>query len=397
MHAFLSLTTAFTLVSAPTPMAAPLQQPVWLCKPGSTADFCETTALNATVVNPGGATSVEPFERPQQRPVDCFYVYPTVNLLPESTPPTAEDEEETVTLMQAGRLTQHCRMFAPMYRQAPLTSYVIGGLGLPTDFETGYQDVKQAFAHYWNNDNLDPATGKRRGVVFLGHSQGAAVVARLLQEEFDGKPEKSDQLVAAYIMGTDVKVPMDATSGGGNDPGATFQHIPSCERPNPSAPIPTGCVVAFSAYDMPAADADKAALGRTTNLTHRVLCSSPSALLTGARHTDTLPMRAYMPTRQLLRGNILSPSGALTLLFGDYRPTTYPTGYATYPGQVTGRCTWATGTKGRVDWLQVDGLENIKKNHTALGLHVMDFNVDAGGIGDLVAAQAATWTAGQGH
>lgn len=109
MHGVLSLTAALTL--AATSLVAPLQQPVWLCKPGMASDICETTRLDATVVNLDGTTAAEPFERPQQRPVDCFYAYPTVNLLPESTPPTAEDEEKGVTLTQVGRLSARCRVF----------------------------------------------------------------------------------------------------------------------------------------------------------------------------------------------------------------------------------------------------------------------------------------------
>ncbi|MEU7003224.1 DUF3089 domain-containing protein [Nonomuraea sp. NPDC046570] len=394
MHGVLSLTAALTL--AATSLVAPLQQPVWLCKPGMASDICETTRLDATVVNLDGTTAAEPFERPQQRPVDCFYAYPTVNLLPESTPPTAEDEEKGVTLTQVGRLSARCRVFVPLYRQAPLTSYVIGGIGLPADFETGYQDLKQAFTHYWDNDNTDPVTGVRRGIVILGHSQGAAGVMRLLREEFDGRPDRSDRLVSAYILGGDVKVPIDGAAGGGADPVSTFQHLPACERPSAAAPIPTGCVVAYSAYDMEAADVDAAALGRAPDAAHRVLCVNPSAILAGSQQSATTPLRPYLPTRQLLKGTILAPSGALTLLFGDYKPPTYATGFATYPGLASGRCASATGGKGRVDWLQVDGIERFKSSHAALGLHTLDFNVDAGGIGDLIAAQSAAWTASRG-
>lgn len=367
----------------------PLQRPVWLCKPGLPGDVCtgrypdgHTTDLDATV---NGVT--EPLGGTQNPPVDCFYAYPTVNLLSNpllligNNPPVARDAEVAVTLTQVGRLTGQCRMFVPLYRQATLTAYVLGAL-IPQDFETGYQDLKQAFTEYWNTENQG-----RRGVVILGHSQGAGQLIRLLREEFDGKA-KSEQLVSAVVLGGDVRVPVGATSGGGSDPGSTFQHLPTCVRPAPSDPMPTGCVVAYSAYDMDPADVDQAALGRSADPAHEVVCVSPAQLMTGGT-----ALRPYLPARKLLKGNALTPNGVLTLLLADYRAPAVPTGFAGYPGQVTGQCAQATGSKGKVSWLQVDGAEDLKNSSALLGLHTFDFNLDSGNLTDLVTAQAAAWTA----
>ncbi|MFI6323016.1 DUF3089 domain-containing protein [Nonomuraea sp. NPDC050556] len=361
---------------APAHATTPLKKPVWLCKPGLPGDVCEgrypdgyATDLDATV---DGVT--EPLEGTDDPPIDCFYAYPTVNLLPNpmlpigDNPPVARDAEVAVTLTQVGRLTGRCRMFVPLYRQAPLTAYVLGLL-LPQDFETGYQDLKQAFTEYWNTENQG-----RRGVVVLGHSQGAAQMARLLQEEFDGTP-KSEQLVSAFLLGADVKT-------------STFQHLPACARPSPADPVPTGCVVAYSAYDMDPADVDRTALGRTADPAQPVLCVNPAQLLTGGT-----AFRPYLPARPLLRGNALTPNGSLTLLLGDYRAPAVPTGFAGYPGRVTGHCAQATGAKGQVNWLQVDGAEELKKSGFPLGLHTVDFNVDSGNLADLVTAQGVAWTA----
>ncbi|MFI6905789.1 DUF3089 domain-containing protein [Nonomuraea sp. NPDC050394] len=401
-------------------LTGPLAQPVWLCRPGKAANPCGQDAagnpmdpvitgrypdghqvgLDATVIRPDGTTTNEPLPPPQSPKVDCFYAYPTVNLLANpllllgGNPPVARESEAAVTLTQMGRLTSHCRVFVPLYRQVALTGYLLGAI-IPPHFETAYQDLKQAFRQYWDTDNIDPATGKRRGVILLGHSQGAFHLARLLQEEFDGNTATTKNLVAAYIVGAEVRVPVDAPSGGGSDPVSTFQHLPACERPSAQAPMPVGCVVAFNSADLQSGHEETVAFGRAPDPAHRVLCVNPAAVLAGGPADATTPMRPYMPTKKLLRGNLLAPAGSLSLLL-NFTPTAHPTGFAAYADLATGRCARTDTSKGRLDWLQVDGLDGIRSSHSALGLHVLDYNVDGGGLAALAAAQAAAWTAGAG-
>ncbi|MFD9940662.1 DUF3089 domain-containing protein [Nonomuraea sp. NPDC059023] len=401
-------------------LTGPLAQPVWLCRPGKAANPCGQDAagnpidpvitgrypdghqvgLDATVIRPDGTTTNEPLPPPQSPKVDCFYAYPTVNLLANpllllgGNPPVARESEAAVTLTQMGRLTSNCRVFVPLYRQVALTGYLLGAI-IPPHFETAYQDLKQAFRQYWTTDNIDPATGKRRGVILLGHSQGAFHLARLLQEEFDGNAANTKSLVAAYIVGAEVRVPVDAPSGGGSDPVSTFQHLPACERPSSQAPMPVGCVVAFNSADLQPGHEETVAFGRAPDPAHRVLCVNPAAVLAGGPADATTPMRPYMPTKKLLRGNLLAPAGSLSLLL-NFTPTTHPTGFAAYADLATGRCARTDTSKGRLDWLQVDGLDGIRSSHSALGLHVLDYNVDGGGLAALAAAQAAAWTASAG-
>lgn len=405
--------------AAPAHATEPLDDPVWLCHPSQLDNLCGqdaagnavdatltarypdgyATDLGATVVHSDQSTSGEPLPPPSDPEVDCFYAYPTVNLLSNpllligDNPPSVRNSEAAVTFTQVGRLASHCRMFVPLYRQEPLTSYLLSVIS-PPDFETGYQDIKQAFQHYWDTDNFDPVTGQRRGVVLLGHSQGGFALQRLLQEEFDGNAARTDQLVAAYVLGADVEVPVDDVAGGGSDPVSTFQHLPACVRASTDEPIPTGCIVAYNSADLDPEEADEASFGHSPDADHRVLCVNPAAILAGAAPETVQPLRPYLPTRQLVRGNVLNPRGALALTLG-FNPTTYPTGFAAYTDLATGSCQQMETSTGRMDWLQVDGLEDIRDSSEQLGLHVLDFNVDSGGLVDLVEAQAVEWLAAQ--
>src|SRR5260221_8946481 len=78
------------------------------------------------------ASDRQPFAPPSDPRVDCFYVYPTVDLLPNpllqagNLPPTPQDDEMAVTLAQAARFSGVCRLFVPVYRQTSLVEVAAG-------------------------------------------------------------------------------------------------------------------------------------------------------------------------------------------------------------------------------------------------------------------------------
>ena len=403
-------------VPPPGPLP-PLKQPVWICKPGMPGNSCgqdadgnptdETltgryqdgyrTPLDTTDEHPGGGTSTEPLPARDDPPVDCFYVYPTVDVLSNpvlrvgSNPPTRRDNEVSVALTQVAHFAGHCRMYAPLYRQASLVDLIAAAL-VPPDMATGYRDVRQAFLQYWDHDNVDRATGKRRGIVLLGHSQGVGMVAGLVKEFFDGKPA-AEQLVGLYLPGGDVTVPLGRTDGGGDDPVSTFQHIPVCTRDSADEPIPTGCVTGYASYHRDPSVPPDGGTGTAPDPGHERICINPAAVLAGDAPGAKTTLHPYLPTRRLLRGNALAPDGGLTLLLGDYRAPDYPTGFFTPRDEVTGQCLSAVGRQGRLTWLQVDGLEKIKQSNPALGLHVFDMNVANGDLLALIRAQSRQWAA----
>src|SRR3954454_15995253 len=95
---------------------------VWLCRPGLAHNPC-VTKLDTSVFSPMG--KLRRVEHPQvskSRPVDCFYVYPTVSdQKGEHANKHVDPVERSIALYQAARYSQVCRVFAPMYRQITVT------------------------------------------------------------------------------------------------------------------------------------------------------------------------------------------------------------------------------------------------------------------------------------
>jgi hypothetical protein len=144
---------------------------VWLRRPGLAVNYCNTD-LSTTVFWPDGTNTTIKIDD-AKTPIDCFYVYPTVSLERRGNADLKIQNEETTTaIAQAARFSQVCRVFAPVYRQT--TVYHDAG-NLHGNGELAYADVLAAWRDYlahWNGG---------RGVVLIGHSQGAGVLEQLLQ------------------------------------------------------------------------------------------------------------------------------------------------------------------------------------------------------------------------
>src|SRR5690606_24338654 len=158
--------------------------------------------------------------------------YPTISTdeSGNSDPEPGDDQELFVVRQQAARLGEVCRVFAPVYRQVTLTGLLslLGGEPIPSDGQLAYQDVLDAWKHYVANNS------EGRGVVLIGHSQGASHLTRLVREEIDPNPVLRDRLVSAMLLGTSVQV------AAGRDVGGDFANVPLCRRP-----YQTGCVITY--------------------------------------------------------------------------------------------------------------------------------------------------------
>lgn len=216
----------------------------WLCRP-DTDDICDVDQ-DTTVIEAGGTTFTEPWTADPDAPIDCFYVYPTISRDQSyySDMDASDDDEGAAALNQVARLGSRCRVFAPIYRQRTLAG--LAGTIEPDDASTSddgfggpFDDVLDAWSTYMAHDN------QGRGVVLIGHSQGAGLLKRLLQSEFD--PDDHDDvrgvLVAAYLAGGSVLVPDG--SDGSADPTAQpdLVNIPLCTNGSD-----LGCVVTWSTY-----------------------------------------------------------------------------------------------------------------------------------------------------
>ena len=137
-----------------------------------------------------------------------------------------------------------------MYRQVtlPALRQMLAGEQPATNREMAYADVKAAWEHYLANDNAG------RGVVLIGHSQGAGLLTRLIAAEIDGKPVQ-DRLVSAMLIGTNLAV-ADPHEGGGS-----FSEIRLCQKRGAisAAPSPTS---SFRADAPPPADSLFGRVGR---------------------------------------------------------------------------------------------------------------------------------------
>jgi hypothetical protein len=236
--ALLVLISAAGLGLAAVPAGAATQPPVlWGCTPNSVPNPCtgslETTVLGSTVLQKRKVLRVETPPAAPEPKVDCFYVYPTISSSTKPTAPLSLNREvKSILAYQASRFQQNCRIFAPVYRQLTFAGF------LTTD-ETqaqknaaqAYGDVLAAWKQYLANDNHG------RGVIFIGHSQGAGVLTRLLAQEIDPSPELRKQLVSALIIGGNLVVPKGQVVGG------DFQNIPLC-----TSATETGCTIAYSLY-----------------------------------------------------------------------------------------------------------------------------------------------------
>jgi hypothetical protein len=245
------------------------------------ANPCEG-GLDATVVTAAGATTVEPLAA-GPTPVDCFYVYPTVSEAKELNAPLRATPAEVRTVRaQAARFSSVCRVFAPVYRQLTVQALFEGRFGDAAGRALAHGDVVSAWHDYLNHN-----PGRR--FVLIGHSQGAGVLKRLIQEEIDGKPDQA-RVVSALLIGTNVLVPA------GKDVGGDLQHVPLCR-----APTQHGCVVAYNSYA--STPPSNAIFGRPDPARHLVAaCTNPAALAGGSA-----VLSPYLPTAALSPGALAVP------------------------------------------------------------------------------------------
>jgi Protein of unknown function (DUF3089) len=251
---------------------------VWLCKPvgPKTPNPC-LEDRTATVVTYTGDERHETVQSPVKgsQSVDCFYVYPTVS---EQEGPNAnleiEPQETQIAIDQASRFSQVCKVWAPMYPQLTL-KWLLGGKEITQeDRLKAYLGVLGAFREYLQKYN------KGRGIVLIGHSQGAGVLESLIQQEFDENPALRKQLVSAILLGGNVLVPE------GQLEGATFQHVPLC-----TSATETACVIAYSTFlkEPPAFTL----FGRSPVPGTEVACVNPTL---AEQNGGTGSLLAYSPT-----------------------------------------------------------------------------------------------------
>jgi hypothetical protein len=391
--AFAGIATAAVWMLAP---ACPARAEVnWLCRPGhkivrvddnaTLNDPCETDET-ATVRRRHGAATVEHRSPAQHPPIDCFYVYPTIEYVAEDTGPGGIGNSGTgihypqvdIAKEQASRFSGACRVYAPIYRQLTITT-IQDALNDPSIVPAGalqkaYSDVLEAWQTYLADYNHG------RGVVLIGHDQGAFMLIRLIQEQIDTHPAIRDQLVSAILPGSNVAVPK------GTDVGGTFQHVPACHSSSQ-----LGCVLSYDSFkEAPPADGFLGRLGGVldtifpgsggNSATEQELCVNPAALV-----GDDRVLHPYFRT---------SPVGGAWGYFQDPPPKAH-TPWVKFPKLYKSQCERAHGAS----WLQISRAtrkpDRRPRVHELLGpgygLHIYDMNLPFGEIVRLVKSEAMAY------
>jgi hypothetical protein len=351
----------------------------WLCRP-DTDDVCDGE-LDATIVKANGKTRVDAWRAARKPRIDCFYVYPTV-----STDPTGnsdlvpgDDQELYVVRQQAARLGEVCRVFAPVYRQVTLTALInaLGGAPIPSDRALAYADVLDAWKHYVANDNGG------RGVILIGHSQGAGLLTQLIKQEIDPHPVLRDRLVSAMLLGTSVQVPV------GQDAGGDFQNVPLCRQNRQ-----TGCAISYASFRSTAPPPPNSRFGVSRQPGWQAACTNPAALAGGSG-----TLRPYLPNggRALPIGAPPPPPQWVDASLG----VTITTPYVTLPDFLEARCAERDGfsyLEVTVDGNPADPrIDDIGGDLTPdWGLHLVDVNLAMGDLVRIARRQAAGWCARRG-
>lgn len=341
----------------------------WLCHPGKDGDACSGD-LNYTRVSADGTLEQVEFERADNPPIDCFYVYPTISF--DATPNSdlkAGPEEERVAALQLGAFGETCRLFAPVYRQVTLTHLqsLMGGAEFSADPELGFDDVVDAWNAYLETEN------DGRGVILIGHSQGARMVERLMRETITGS-DSEDLIVSAMPIGYTMYA--DADTG---DVGA----FPVCETSGQ-----TGCVIGYVSFRSDFPPPADSRFGDTSADGQRAICVNPAELSGDEGALDA----------RLSRTGFFGIENA-SFVEGERVATPY----AALPGMLSAECVETDGhtylavevTGDPSDPRADDILGDVVVGNDVLrdwGLHLIDINVAMGNLVSIAGAQAAAWT-----
>jgi hypothetical protein len=346
----------------------------WMCSPAGTD--CADNGGRVIVAADG---SLGPVQHLMVEPeIDCFYVYPTISMDQSLNSDLAPHDEETwVMRNQAAPLSPSCRVVAPIYRQVtiPGLGAMVSGTDMDDAFALAFRDVVEAWQHYLEHDNGG------RGVILVGHSQGASHLNRLIREEIDGDAEVRDLIVAAYLAGSAVQVPV------GEDVGGDFENMPLCR-----AADQVGCIVTWASFRATEPPPEDSFFGVGSGEGTEAGCTNPAALAGGSAE-----LQAYFPANR--GANILSGGG-------DLQPWADPAvidaeAYAEFdwvevPGLLSGECV----DDGTFNYLEVTvnadptdpRVDDIPGNLTPQwGLHLVDMNLVMGDLVALAQSQATAW------
>lgn len=363
---------------------------LWVCRPGTDSNPCygDHGELDATELLPDGSRQVLKHQRATNPKFDCFYVYPTVYLSGSGNQTNLSDDSYVLDALmaQGARMSELCEVYAPLYRQvilspgapaaamdagtAPSAASASDG-GAPPPLLSGSAatlalgDVRNAFKYYLDHFN------KGRKFVLMGHSQGSGMLIGMMQQDVDTVPAVRSQMISAVLLGG------GATTLAAQRTGGTFMNIPTC-----STPGETGCVVAYSSFDVTSPPGSNTLFG-TAPSGQQTDCTEPGAL---AGDDAGVYGGSYFPTH--IANPLLAPS------------TSGPdagTAFVLYRNAFQGRCIAQNG----LSYLQITDLvksgdprgqppyRSDSAESLGFGLHLVDWNLPMQELIAIVSQQGA--------
>jgi hypothetical protein len=341
---------------------------IWLCRPGMANNPC-ASPFTTTVVASGKAVRVT--HRPQATAAtfDCFYVYPTVSReTTDNADLHVQPAERDVAIAQGSPFSIVCDVYAPMYRQLTLTALLNKHYYEKRYQAIAYASMVQAWHEYLSHYN------RGRPIVFIGHSQGAQMLIRLLHSEVETNLALRKQVVMAVLLGANVVVSHDPAVPG------SFAHLPLCTSPHEA-----GCVIAYSTFASPPPKNSIFGIpGQGVSLPDQtarrgvsVACTNPGALGGGSASLTASFTIGHM-------GYWWAPAHPA--------PPTVTTSWVSYPGLFTAQCV----RRGDASWLSVTrngslgAWPHLFIDTSEWGLHRYDVSVALDAlIGDVAGAEGA--------
>ncbi len=313
----------------------------WLCLPDR-SDACSSVPATSELLADGSFAAIPASAVDDS--VDCFYVHPTSDLSIKAG--NSENFEylepvQQLAQMQAAPFRGTCRIFAPLYHQVTIGTYV-----LPDDERQPYldraaADVRTAFDYYMANFN------RGRKLVLIGHSQGSEMLSIILKEKFDTNAALRSQLLLAIIPGFAIHVPLGAARGG------TFTNLPACQ-----AAGEVGCVIAYRSYKKNTFYLGDGSIKLLDN--EEELCVNPATLDNAA-----LTANDRRSDRASLIGTLLPPPGWIS---DSTRKVSSPTPFVLANTAYSSAC--ASGPDPRNRYLSID--ENLPASDSRHGLVLLD-------------------------